>query len=233
MTSPLRLIFLTALLAVPLQTAQGEDLKRDEAGAMAAANNAFAWDLYGALRGGTDNLFFSPYSITMALTLARHGAKGETAAEIDEVMHFPKERFADQHFFWAKGLEPPLVRARVDGEPDDGSVALPRVELPAVGPALVRSRVHLQQPEHPVGGDVEGRDVAQPGAELAAAAPAVDLVADVVVGHRLHGSCGALRCARAAGAQRQRQQHGQPGDGRPRIGDSRHTHPLPSPLHLL
>lgn len=81
---PRLLAVLLLALAAPVQA---EDLKRDEAASMAAANNAFAWQLYDALGGGNDNLFFSPYSIHAALSMTREGARGTTAQEMDRVLH--------------------------------------------------------------------------------------------------------------------------------------------------
>src|SRR5262245_35744261 len=42
--------------------------------AFAAGHNAFGFDLYGRLRAGGGNLFFSPYSIAQVLTMASAGA---------------------------------------------------------------------------------------------------------------------------------------------------------------
>ena len=58
----------------------------------AASINAFGLDLLRAmLADGTlepdENAVFSPTSIALALAMARAGAKGETAAEMDAVMH--------------------------------------------------------------------------------------------------------------------------------------------------
>jgi serpin B len=54
----------------------------------AAATNAFAADLYGRLvEGNSDNLVFSPYSAAVALAMTREGARGETQAEMDAVLH--------------------------------------------------------------------------------------------------------------------------------------------------
>ena len=41
---------------------------------VAAANNAFALDLYAKLRGQEGNLFVSPYSISTALAMTSAGA---------------------------------------------------------------------------------------------------------------------------------------------------------------
>jgi serine protease inhibitor len=51
--------------------------------------NAFALDLYKRLRAdaGNDGLVFSPTSIVMALAMARAGARGETATEMDRLIH--------------------------------------------------------------------------------------------------------------------------------------------------
>ena len=51
-------------------------------------NAAFALDLYGKLKSGPPNLFFSPYSISTCLAMAYAGAKGETAKQMAQVLHF-------------------------------------------------------------------------------------------------------------------------------------------------
>ena len=58
-------------------------------------NNAFALALYAKLRAEDQgNLFLSPYSISTALAMTYAGAKGKTAAEMAEVLHFtvPQEQ---------------------------------------------------------------------------------------------------------------------------------------------
>jgi serpin B len=57
-------------------------------------NNAFAFDLYARLRDQPGNLFFSPYSISTALAMTYAGARGETAAEMARVLHFPADQNA-------------------------------------------------------------------------------------------------------------------------------------------
>ncbi|MHC4060098.1 MAG: serpin family protein [Planctomycetota bacterium] len=54
-------------------------------------NNRFALDLYAKLREEEGNLFFSPYSISAALTMAYAGARGETAVQMADVLALPKD----------------------------------------------------------------------------------------------------------------------------------------------
>jgi serpin B len=51
-------------------------------------NNAFALDLCQALKQDGGNLFYSPYGISEAVAMVYAGARGDTAAEIAETLHF-------------------------------------------------------------------------------------------------------------------------------------------------
>ena len=53
------------------------------------ANNQFAMDLYSKYKSKEGNVFYSPYSISSALTMTYEGAKGRTAQEIQAVLHLP------------------------------------------------------------------------------------------------------------------------------------------------
>jgi serine protease inhibitor len=55
---------------------------------IAQANTAFATDLYQREHIKTGNLFFSPYSISTALAMTYAGARGQTATEMAQVLHF-------------------------------------------------------------------------------------------------------------------------------------------------
>jgi serpin B len=59
----------------------------DVAGVVRDGNN-FALDLYGQLAKQDGNLFFSPYSISNALAMTSAGARGETATQMAETLHF-------------------------------------------------------------------------------------------------------------------------------------------------
>jgi serpin B len=51
-------------------------------------NTSFAIDLYHQLRNEDGNIFFSPYSISVALAMTYAGARGETESQIARVLHF-------------------------------------------------------------------------------------------------------------------------------------------------
>jgi serpin B len=84
------------------------------------ANAAFAFDLYRAVRQREGNLFLSPYSISVALAMTRTGAAGETASQMDTVLHLPSEGVAQGHRELARQLEPPL-------EPESDEEGAPRI----------------------------------------------------------------------------------------------------------
>jgi len=54
---------------------------------VAKGGNAFAADLYARLKEQKGNLFFSPYSISSALAMTYAGARGDTAAQMAQVLH--------------------------------------------------------------------------------------------------------------------------------------------------
>jgi len=51
-------------------------------------NNSFALDLYRALRETDRNLFYSPYSISLALGMVHAGARGETEQQMADTLRF-------------------------------------------------------------------------------------------------------------------------------------------------
>jgi len=55
---------------------------------LADGNSTFAFDLYQALREEDGNLFYSPYSISLALVMTYAGARGETAQQMVDTLYF-------------------------------------------------------------------------------------------------------------------------------------------------
>ena len=60
--------------------------------AVVEGNGKFALALYSELRGQAGNLFLSPFSISTALSMARSGARGQTAEQMAAVLHVPQDR---------------------------------------------------------------------------------------------------------------------------------------------
>ncbi len=97
---------LTLLVSASAGTATAEQETSDQGvitvpRSVIDGNNAFAFDLYGALRAEEGNLFFSPYGLTQALAMTWAGAGGETASQMAEALHF--------------GLPPEEIHAGFDG----------------------------------------------------------------------------------------------------------------------
>jgi serpin B len=70
-------------------TAEAQELKE-----LAAGNSAFAFDLYQALREKPGNLFYSPYSLSIALAMTYGGARGATEQQMAATLHYtlPQEQ---------------------------------------------------------------------------------------------------------------------------------------------
>ena len=66
-------------------------LSQSDAARATHAVNCFAYDLYEHFEREQGNLFLSPLSISTVLAMAYAGAGGETAAEMEEVLHLGRE----------------------------------------------------------------------------------------------------------------------------------------------
>jgi serpin B len=64
------------------------DPASNEQASLVEGNTRFAFELYQALKGKDGNLFYSPYSISLALAMTYAGARGETAEQMAETLQF-------------------------------------------------------------------------------------------------------------------------------------------------
>jgi serpin B len=84
----------------------GKVEKTPEAVKLSNSFNQVAFELYKQI-GADDNLFFSPLSISSALSMVYAGAKGQTKAEFESSLKYP---FKDEEFFKAlKNLDDVLL----------------------------------------------------------------------------------------------------------------------------
>jgi serpin B len=77
-----------ALVKSDKQQVASPQVSPADARALVDGNNAFAFDLYGALKDDGGNLFYSPYSISLALAMTYAGAQGTTASQMADTLHY-------------------------------------------------------------------------------------------------------------------------------------------------
>ncbi len=70
------------------QRVTAPDVSEADLTIMVGGNSAFAFDLYQALKQADENIFYSPYSISLALAMTYAGARGETEQQMADTLHF-------------------------------------------------------------------------------------------------------------------------------------------------
>src|SRR5208282_4353672 len=80
-------VVMVAAVVMQARPANGTEMKT-----LVEGNTAFALQLYGKLRSTEGNLVFSPYSISSALAMTYAGAHGETARQMEQVLHFDQTK---------------------------------------------------------------------------------------------------------------------------------------------
>ena len=94
-------LILMVLVAGCTSVQMADDSKATEEGVQSVvdANNQFALELYSRIKGDDGNIFFSPYSVSTAFSIAYEGARGETAEEMQSVFHFPEDEIVRRSSF--------------------------------------------------------------------------------------------------------------------------------------
>jgi len=94
------------------------DVSTSEQELLVKGNSAFAFELYQELKGEEGNLFYSPYSISLALAMTYAGARNETAEQMADTLQFllDQERLHPA-FNW---LDAELARRGEGAEGKDG-----------------------------------------------------------------------------------------------------------------
>lgn len=97
-----------AIVDADLAVAAVPRVQADPAGAARAAEalDALGFDLYRKLATGDGNVVFSPASIALALAMARAGASGATADQMDTLM---RSMASDENAAWVNALDAALA----------------------------------------------------------------------------------------------------------------------------
>ena len=107
----------------------------------AASIDAFGFDLYGKVATTGTNLVFSPTSIATALAMAEAGARGETATQMDAVLHVGSSAAGNLGF---GSLDQAL--AALSGRFRDAGGGEHEVALRIANAPFAQSGMHIEQP---------------------------------------------------------------------------------------
>jgi serpin B len=111
-----------------------------DAAAAADGINAFGLELYRLVAAGGSNVVISPASIALALAMARAGARGTTAAEMDVVLH---DVASDPHAAWMNALDQALAARSGTFTDENGQDA--RVTLRIANAPFAQDGMPLEQ----------------------------------------------------------------------------------------
>ena len=109
----LNVILLNFALASPVGTlndpggteSSTRGIRKNDLYKLVAANNTFAFQLYQAVSNKRGNLFYSPYSISLALAMTYAGARNETAQQMAGTLRFTLSQKRLHPAFYALGQE--------------------------------------------------------------------------------------------------------------------------------
>ncbi len=79
---------LAIIFALVNTSASSSSVSAGDVETLVRGNNAFAFDLYSVVSSRDGSLFISPYSISSALAMTYAGARGNTAAQMADALHY-------------------------------------------------------------------------------------------------------------------------------------------------
>src|SRR2546421_554470 len=84
--------FIPVILMISSAFGSPPEARSAQTRSLVEGNTAFALDLYGQLKTGSGNLFFSPYSISTCLAMTYAGARAETEKQMGHALHFEESQ---------------------------------------------------------------------------------------------------------------------------------------------
>jgi serpin B len=112
-----------AAVCLQARAAEGTEMKT-----LVEGNTAFALQLYGTLRSTEGNLVLSPYSISSALAMTYAGARGGTARQMEQTLHFDQSK-TDLHALFGR-LDTAIKAARGGNELNIANSIWPQEKYP-------------------------------------------------------------------------------------------------------
>ena len=144
--------FIPVILMISSAFGSTPEARSAQTQSLVEGNTAFALDLYGQLKTGSGNLFFSPYSLSTALAMTYAGARGQTEQEMGRVLHFSLPQAELHPAFGGLARRMEQIGSRhlpvLDGEKWVGMLSmrdLLRVELSEQGDELKLLHEYIQQ----------------------------------------------------------------------------------------
>ncbi|NIM14152.1 MAG: serpin family protein [Candidatus Aminicenantes bacterium] len=104
-------------LKSPLERDMSPVYTKNELRQLVNDNNTFAFELYHMIKDKAENLFISPYSISVALAMTYAGARNETEAQMAATLHFNFPQDKLHSLFNALDLE---LASRKQSDPNEG-----------------------------------------------------------------------------------------------------------------
>lgn len=116
-------VVVIAAVILQARSAEGTEMKT-----LVEGNTAFALQLYGTLRSAEGNLALSPYSISSALAMTYAGARGQTARQMEQTLHFDQKQ-TDLHALFGR-LDSALKTAQGSKELNIANSLWPQEKYP-------------------------------------------------------------------------------------------------------
>ena len=139
------------------------DVSKTDTDILVEGNSTFAFELYQALKGEEGNLFYSPYSISLALAMTYAGAAGGTEQQMADTLNYILEQNRLHPAFNSLDIELGKRGEGAKGKDDEAEVKrVPAKPVRPVRDEVIQLRLSLAEESAPeVGEDIHEEDGAE------------------------------------------------------------------------